>query len=205
MRVVSYNIQYSLGRDGVYDLARTVDAVRDADVICLQEVDRHWPRTAMADQAADIAALLPDRYWVFGPMLDIDASTVDADGRVRYVASFVLHKPRDMAQASGLLWHDVPNRGGNFLIPVVERNLGDIGLASGWQADNAGNTAVPAGVSVAGTPLPSTVTNHYVSVPVAKNVLKSTPPPPLLVIAAWMALSELVPHQLPDIGMVAAT
>jgi endonuclease/exonuclease/phosphatase family metal-dependent hydrolase len=85
MRVVSYNIQYSLGRDGVYDLARTVDAVRDADVICLQEVDRHWPRTAMADQAADIAALLPDRYWVFGPMLDIDASTVDADGRVHNV------------------------------------------------------------------------------------------------------------------------
>ena len=35
----------------------------------------------------------------------------DADGRVRYVASFVLYKPRDMAQASGLLWHDVPNRG----------------------------------------------------------------------------------------------
>jgi hypothetical protein len=35
----------------------------------------------------------------------------DADGKVRYVASFVLHKPRDMAQASGLLWHDVPNRG----------------------------------------------------------------------------------------------
>jgi endonuclease/exonuclease/phosphatase family metal-dependent hydrolase len=62
MRVVSYNIQYSLGRDGVYDLARTVDAVRDADVICLQEVDRHWPRTAMADQAADkvVAATLAE-------------------------------------------------------------------------------------------------------------------------------------------------
>jgi endonuclease/exonuclease/phosphatase family metal-dependent hydrolase len=54
-------------------------------VICLQEVDRHWPRTAMADQAADIAALLPDRYWAFGPMIDIDASTVDADGRVHNV------------------------------------------------------------------------------------------------------------------------
>jgi len=36
MRVVSYNIQYSLGRDGVYDLTRPIDAVRDADVICLQ-------------------------------------------------------------------------------------------------------------------------------------------------------------------------
>ena len=93
----------------------------------------------------------------------------DPDGKVRYVTSFTITKPTNNAQASGFLWHDVPNRGGNFLIPVVERNLGDIGLASGWQADNAGNTAVPAGVSVAGTPLPSTVTNHYVSVPVAKN------------------------------------
>lgn len=85
MRVVSYNIQYTLGRDGVYDVGRTVDAVRDADVICLQEVDRHWPRTGMADQAAQIAELLPDRYWVFGPMIDIDASTVAADGRVHNV------------------------------------------------------------------------------------------------------------------------
>lgn len=85
MRVVSYNIQYSLGRDGVYDLGRTVEAVREADVICLQEVDRHWPRSAMADQAALIAGLLPDRYWVFGPMLDVDASTVAADGRVHNV------------------------------------------------------------------------------------------------------------------------
>lgn len=85
MRVVSYNIQYSLGRDGVYDLGRTVEAVREADVICLQEVDRHWPRSAMADQAALIADLLPDRYWVFGPMLDVDASTIDPDGRVHNV------------------------------------------------------------------------------------------------------------------------
>ena len=72
----------------------------------------------------------------------------DPDGKVRYVTSFTITKPTDNTLASGFLWHDVPNRGGNFLIPVVERNLGDIGLASGWQADNARATAVPAGVSV---------------------------------------------------------
>ncbi len=35
----------------------------------------------------------------------------DADGKVRYVASFVIYRPVDRSQASGLMWHDVPNRG----------------------------------------------------------------------------------------------
>ena len=61
----------------------------------------------------------------------------DADGKVRYVASFVLTKPVDMTQASGMMWHDVPNRGSPIVINVIERNFGDIGLASAWQGDNA--------------------------------------------------------------------
>jgi len=32
----------------------------------------------------------------------------DADGKVRYVATFFLVKPVDMVKSSGLLWHDVP-------------------------------------------------------------------------------------------------
>ena len=35
----------------------------------------------------------------------------DADGKVRYVTTFVITKPIDLAKASGMLWHDVPNRG----------------------------------------------------------------------------------------------
>ena len=35
----------------------------------------------------------------------------EPDGKVRYVASFVITKPVDMSKASGLMWHDVPNRG----------------------------------------------------------------------------------------------
>ena len=34
----------------------------------------------------------------------------DADGKVRYVTSFVIYKPVDLTKASGMLWHDVPNR-----------------------------------------------------------------------------------------------
>ena len=66
----------------------------------------------------------------------------DADGKVRYVASFVIYKPVDMAKASGLLWHDVPNRGGVFPFAPQEIALGDVMLASAWQGDNSGRTAV---------------------------------------------------------------
>jgi len=80
--VASFNIQYSLGADNAYDIKRSIDVVRDADIICLQEIDRNWRRTKMADQFAEIQALLPDRYAVFGPWLDVDASTINPDGSV---------------------------------------------------------------------------------------------------------------------------
>ena len=54
----------------------------------------------------------------------------DTDGKVRYVASFVIFKPVDMGKASGLLWHDVPNRGRVFPFAQAERDFGDIMLAS---------------------------------------------------------------------------
>jgi len=90
----------------------------------------------------------------------------DPDGKVRYVASFVLTKPFDMTQASGLMWHDVPNRGTPIAINVIERNNGDIGLASAWQGDNAGidannGTTVRATETVGG--------RHWLQLPVAKN------------------------------------
>ena len=82
MKAVTYNIQYSLGQDGKYDLPRIVDTVKDADIIALQEVEVNFPRTGMTDQAADIAAMLPEMYWFFGPELDSDASTKNPDGTV---------------------------------------------------------------------------------------------------------------------------
>ena len=96
---------------------------------------------------------------------DIDLGK-DADGKVRYVASFVLTKPVDMSLASGMMWHDVPNRGTPITIVVAERNFGDVGLASAWQGDNAAinannGTAVRATMLVGG--------RHFVQVPVAKN------------------------------------
>ena len=82
IRVVTFNIQYSLGADDRFDITRHVGAVRDADIICLQEVERNWRRTGMEDQPALIEQLFPDRYCAYAPVLDVDASTVDADGTV---------------------------------------------------------------------------------------------------------------------------
>src|SRR3990170_251709 len=87
---------------------------------------------------------------------DIRLAPRNANGRVEYVATFFLVKPIDMTKSSHLMWHDVPNRGGRLTIAPAERNFGDIGLSSGWQGDNAGNTV----------PGPD---NDYVVVPVAKN------------------------------------
>lgn len=68
----------------------------------------------------------------------------DADGKVRYVATFVLTKPVDSSKASGLMWHEVPNRGLRRPNVVAERLNGDIDLTSAWQGDNAGATAIRA-------------------------------------------------------------
>jgi hypothetical protein len=74
----------------------------------------------------------------------------EPDGKVRYVATFVIVKPVDGKQASGLLWHDVPNRGRVYAMAAAERAAGDIQLGSAWQGDNAGTTAVQAKASAAG-------------------------------------------------------
>ena len=103
-------------------------------------------------------------------------SATDSDGKVRYVTSFFVVKPVDMSQASGFMWHDVPNRGGRITIVATERNLGDVGLSSGWQGDNASApntlaTRVPdyATSINSQTGNPNLATNEWVKVPVARN------------------------------------
>lgn len=83
MKLASYNIQYGRGRDGVFDLERIAAAIAGADVIALQEVERHWQRSGMRDQPREIAALLGDYHWVYGAGVDLDASTRDAQGRLQ--------------------------------------------------------------------------------------------------------------------------
>jgi endonuclease/exonuclease/phosphatase family metal-dependent hydrolase len=71
MKVASYNIQFGRGLDGVIDLVRSCQAIRGADIICLQEVDQGWKRSGDKDQAQEIAGLLPTYYYVYGSSFDV--------------------------------------------------------------------------------------------------------------------------------------
>jgi hypothetical protein len=98
-----------------------------------------------------------------------------ADGKARYVASFVLRKPKDMSQASGLMWHDVPNRGGNVNFSADLFAAMDTHLLSGWQGDNAGGTVVPAHADCippyGGGCAAPVFSRHFVKAPVLSGVL----------------------------------
>lgn len=80
MRILSWNIQWGRGADGVVDLARTIAVLREvaADVICLQEVAQNFPGLRGGeggDEPALLAAAFPGYEAVFGAGIDI------ADGR----------------------------------------------------------------------------------------------------------------------------
>jgi hypothetical protein len=105
---------------------------------------------------------------------DIKRAPRNAHGKVEYIASFRIRKPTDMSLASGLIWHDVPNRGGNVNLTADLFAAGDMQLLSGWQGDNAGATRLPANVDclppyVAPCAAP-VFANHYVKTPVLTGV-----------------------------------
>src|SRR5207244_11801015 len=110
---------------------------------------------------------------------DIDNPLALTNGKAQYIASFVLRKPKDMSLASGVMWHDVPNRGGDVGFPADSYAAFDVQLLSGWQGDNGGATAVPGNVScippyVAPCSAPVFANpanpNHFVKTPVLTGV-----------------------------------
>ena len=130
-------------------------------------IDETQPMPAVAGAAIAYEQIAGRAFGELDPKLpnnaiiqDIELAK-DADGKVRYMASFVIYKPVDLKQASGLMWHDVPNRGRVYPFAVQERTFGDIELASAWQGDNAGWTAIKSKASVSGM--------QFLQVPVAKH------------------------------------
>jgi hypothetical protein len=99
---------------------------------------------------------------------DIERAPKNERNKVEYIATFHIVKPVDMSQASGLMWHDVPNRGGRITITADLRNQGEVGLSSAWQGDNAGNTVVAANAAAPTPVTPSS--NEWVKVPVLTGV-----------------------------------
>ena len=85
MKIVTYNIQFGLGKNGCYDLERIAGEVDGADIIALQEVERFWQRSGNIDQPAQLAKILDSYYWAYGPHFDVDASTPQPDGTINNV------------------------------------------------------------------------------------------------------------------------
>lgn len=81
MKCVTYNIQYGIGLDGQYGIGRIADAVRGADVICLQEVTRNAPHNGGRDMVAEIRTVLPGYFAVYGPNFEADVGSHVKDGR----------------------------------------------------------------------------------------------------------------------------
>lgn len=92
MRFLSYNIQYGLGSDGRYDLARIAREIEGADVIALQEVERFWQRSGDVDEPAVLASHLPGYHWVYGANLDVHAGTTELPNRRRQFGTMLLSK-----------------------------------------------------------------------------------------------------------------
>ena len=75
--LITWNIQWGRGCDGVVDLRRIIDTARglaDFDVLCLQEVASNYPGLAGSageDQPALLAQMLPAYTPVFGAATDV--------------------------------------------------------------------------------------------------------------------------------------
>ena len=108
---------------------------------------------------------------------DIDLAPKNSRGNVEYEATFFLVKPIDMSKASGLLWQDVPNRGGRVTISTDLRRNGDVGLSSGWQGDNSGGTAHGApGRDYAVVPIAKNTDGSPITGPVMGRILNASGP-----------------------------
>ena len=85
VRLVTFNTHHGVGEDSKHDLARLAQvlAAADADVICLQEVDRHFgDRSEDVDQALLLSRAL-DMQLAWGPAID-DPRPGDGPPRRQY-------------------------------------------------------------------------------------------------------------------------
>ncbi|HET6832696.1 MAG TPA: endonuclease/exonuclease/phosphatase family protein [Acidimicrobiales bacterium] len=96
LRVASFNIHHGVGLDGVLDLMRIAAVVEQtgAEVVGLQEVDRHWSaRSNFVDQATWLAERL-DMHLAFGANLNLDPPAPGAPRRQFGTAILSAHRIR---------------------------------------------------------------------------------------------------------------
>jgi len=108
VRLITWNIQWGKGCDGVVDLKRivaTARALADADVFCFQEVSANLASLdGGVDQTAELAKLLPHHRPMFRPAVE----TIDSEGRSHRFGNMTLSRLPVLQIANHLLpWtHD---------------------------------------------------------------------------------------------------
>jgi len=88
MLIVTYNIQWGMGRDRRIDLERIARTVAGADIIALQEVERNWRDQDYPDQAQRLAELMPGHDWVYAAAVDLHGGP----GRRRQIGNMILSR-----------------------------------------------------------------------------------------------------------------
>lgn len=124
MKIVTYNIQFGLGKDDRFDLERIADTVDGADIITLQEVERNWQHSGYVDQPEQLGRWLNQYYWVYGPYFDVDASTRNPDGSVnnkrRQFGTMTLSKTPILSSRLFPLPKSIINDRRNMVVGVLE-------------------------------------------------------------------------------------
>lgn len=95
LKVVTYNICHGLGIDAKQDLKRSIEVIRQsgADLVGLQEVDRHFgERSNWMDQPAQLAKAL-GMYVAYGPNLDLDPLPANPASRRQYGTAILSRYP----------------------------------------------------------------------------------------------------------------
>ncbi len=85
MRIMTYNSQYGKGRDGFYDIGRIAEAVAEADIVGLQEIEAFWDRSGDIDQVEAIVDHLAGKgrqyFSTFGATIDVHKLVRTSDGQ----------------------------------------------------------------------------------------------------------------------------
>jgi endonuclease/exonuclease/phosphatase family metal-dependent hydrolase len=143
VRLVTFNVHHGVGEDERHDLPRlaTLLASVDADVICLQEVDRHFgDRSEDVDQALLLSRAL-DMQLAWGPAID-EASGRAAEPRRQYGIALLSRLP--------ILVSDVHRLPGDGEPRVALRSMIELDGGALWvtnthlSADSAEDRAVQA-------------------------------------------------------------
>lgn len=134
MKCVTYNVQYGIGMDGKYDLARIAEAVRGADMIAFQEISRNNPQNGGHDMVTGICELLPEYFSVFGAPAQMGIGSHMSDGKAVSVyfefGNMVLSKTPILLSRNLLLprtrTYDIINLQRSALEALIETPFGPV-------------------------------------------------------------------------------